>query len=51
MSAVARCSLWSLLAAALIALALGFVGVSLKTGLLEFRGADRVVSVKGLAPL
>ncbi|MEO1818833.1 MULTISPECIES: SIMPL domain-containing protein [Pseudomonas] len=49
MSAVARCSLWSLLAAALIALALGFVGVSLKTGLLEFRGADRLVSVKGLA--
>ena len=49
MSGVSRFSLWSLLAALLIALALAFIGVSLKTGLLEFRGADRVVSVKGLA--
>lgn len=40
---------WSVLAAALVAAALAFIGISLKTGLLEFRGADRVVSVKGLA--
>ena len=42
-------SLWSVVAAALVAGGLAFIGVSLKTGLLEFRGADRVVSVKGLA--
>lgn len=36
-------------AAALLALALGFMAISLKDGLLQFRDADRVVSVKGLA--
>lgn len=36
-------------AAALVALALGFMAISLKAGLTQFRDADRVVSVKGLA--
>ena len=49
MAGVARVSSGSVLAAVLLAGALGFIGFSLKTGLLEFRGADRIVSVKGLA--
>ncbi|GGE31423.1 SIMPL domain-containing protein [Halopseudomonas oceani] len=49
MAVFSRVSLWSVVAAALVAGGLAFIGVSLKTGLLEFRGADRVVSVKGLA--
>lgn len=36
-------------AALLIALAMGFMAISLKAGLTQFRDADRVVSVKGLA--
>lgn len=49
MSSVSRVSWGSIVAAGLIAIALVFMAVSLKTGLLQFRGADRVVSVKGLA--
>ena len=49
MAGVARVSSGSVLAAVLLAGALVFIGFSLKTGLLEFRGADRIVSVKGLA--
>lgn len=44
-----RMVVWPVVAAVLVAAALVFIGASLKTGLLEFRGADRVVSVKGLA--
>lgn len=39
----------AVLAAALVALSLGFMAISIKSGLLQFRDADRVVSVKGLA--
>ncbi|KAA0694704.1 SIMPL domain-containing protein [Halopseudomonas laoshanensis] len=39
----------SIIAAALIALSLAFMAISIKAGLLQFRDADRVVSVKGLA--
>lgn len=39
----------TVLAAALLALALGFMAVNIKAGLLQFRDADRIVSVKGLA--
>ena len=49
MSSISRVSWGSIVAAGLIAIALAFMAVSLKTGLLQFRGADRVVSVKGLA--
>ncbi|CEA06058.1 hypothetical protein BN1049_02435 [Pseudomonas saudimassiliensis] len=44
-----RVSFFAVVAAALLALALAFMAVSIKTGLLQFRDADRVVSVKGLA--
>lgn len=44
-----RISFFSVVSAALLALALAFMAVSIKTGLLQFRGADKVVSVKGLA--
>ena|SRR5690554_2209892 len=44
-----RISFFAVVAAALLALALAFMAVSIKTGLLQFRGADKVVSVKGLA--
>jgi len=44
-----RISLFAVVAAALLALALAFMAVSIKTGLLQFRDSDRVVSVKGLA--
>lgn len=44
-----RISLVALIAAALMALALAFMAVSIKTGLLQFRDSDKVVSVKGLA--
>src|SRR5690554_2224749 len=44
-----RISLFAVIAAALLALALAFMAVSIKTGLLQFRDSDRVVSVKGLA--
>ncbi len=44
-----KVSLFAVIAAALLALALAFMAVSIKTGLLQFRGADKVVSVKGLA--
>mgnify|MGYP006401822253 FL=1 len=40
---------FSIIAAALIALSLAFMAISIKAGLLQFRDADRVVSVKGLA--
>ncbi|SDR93524.1 hypothetical protein SAMN05216198_0800 [Halopseudomonas litoralis] len=49
MSDSSRISLFAVVAAALLALALAFMAVSIKTGLLQFRDADRVVSVKGLA--
>lgn len=49
MSEGSRVSFYSVIAAALMALALAFMAVSIKTGLLQFRDADRVVSVKGLA--
>lgn len=39
----------ALMAALLIALSLAFMAISIKAGLLQFRDADRVVSVKGLA--
>ena len=44
-----RISFFAVVSAALLALALAFMAVSIKTGLLQFRGADKVVSVKGLA--
>ena len=44
-----KVSLFAVIAAALLALAMAFMAVSIKTGLLQFRGADKVVSVKGLA--
>ena len=44
-----RISLFAVIAAALLALALAFMAVSIKTGLLQFRDSDRVVSGKGLA--
>ena len=44
-----RISLFAVIAAALLALALAFMAISIKTGLLQFRDADKVVSVKGLA--
>lgn len=47
MSDSSRISFFAVVAAALLALA--FMAVSIKTGLLQFRDADRVVSVKGLA--
>lgn len=49
MSDSSRISFFAVVAAALLALALAFMAVSIKTGLLQFRDADRVVSVKGLA--
>lgn len=49
MSEGSRGSFFLVVAAALMALALAFMAVSIKTGLLQFRDADRVVSVKGLA--
>lgn len=42
-------AIWQMLAGACIALALAFMAVSIKSGMLQFRDADRVVSVKGLA--
>lgn len=44
-----RLSGLSIISAALIALSLAFMAISIKAGLLQFRDADRVVSVKGLA--
>lgn len=44
-----RFSGMALIAALLIALSLAFMAISIKAGLLQFRDADRVVSVKGLA--
>lgn len=41
--------LWQMLAGAAIALALAFMAINIKSGMLQFRDADRVVSVKGLA--
>src|SRR5690554_3387988 len=49
MSDSSKVSLFAVIAAALLALALAFMAVSIKTGLLQFRAADKVVSVKGLA--
>src|SRR5690606_39906062 len=49
MTESSRISLFAVIAAALLALALAFMAVSIKTGLLQFRDSDRVVSVKGLA--
>lgn len=49
MSDSSKVSLFAVIAAALLALALAFMAVSIKTGLLQFRDADKVVSVKGLA--
>lgn len=49
MSEGSRSSFFLIVAAALMALALAFMALSIKTGLLQFRDADRVVSVKGLA--
>ena len=49
MSEGSRCSFFLVIAAALMALALAFMAISIKTGLLQFRDSDRVVSVKGLA--
>lgn len=42
-------AVWQMLAGAFIALALAFLAVNIKSGMLQFRDADRVVSVKGLA--
>lgn len=49
MSEGSRGSFFLVIAAALMALALAFMAISIKTGLLQFRDSDRVVSVKGLA--
>ena len=45
MTESSRISLFAVIAAALLALALAFMAVSIKTGLLQFRDSDRVVSV------
>jgi len=42
-------ALWQMVAGAFIALALAFMAINIKSGMLQFRDADRVVSVKGLA--
>ncbi len=42
-------AVWQMLAGAFIALALAFMAINIKSGMLQFRDADRVVSVKGLA--
>ncbi|AQZ95020.1 SIMPL domain-containing protein [Halopseudomonas phragmitis] len=44
-----RIALVALLVALVMAAALAFMAISIKTGLLQFRDADRIVSVKGLA--
>ncbi|MFN3581768.1 MAG: SIMPL domain-containing protein [Pseudomonas sp.] len=49
MTTGSRMNLLGVVAALFIALALAFMAVSLKSGMLQFRDADRVVSVKGLA--
>jgi hypothetical protein len=42
-------ALGQMVAGAFIALALAFMAINIKSGMLQFRDADRVVSVKGLA--